>query len=73
MFDVFYMPDAEGTKLQDKTAKQVPRMGSMLVSQELGRRILALRLARDLIPIRSTDPPYLLALFPHYFSDEVVP
>jgi|GEM_PF-2761527 hypothetical protein len=27
----------------------------------------------ELIPIRSTDPPDLLALFPHYFSEEVVP
>ena len=27
----------------------------------------------SLIPIRSTDPPDLLALFPHYFSEEVVP
>jgi len=26
-----------------------------------------------LIPIRSADPPDLLALFPHYFSEEVVP
>ena len=26
-----------------------------------------------LIPIRHTDPPDLLALFPHYFSEEVVP
>jgi len=24
------------------------------------------------IPIRNTDPPDLLALFPHYFSEEVV-
>ena len=27
----------------------------------------------ELIPIRSTDAPDLLALFPHYFSEEVVP
>jgi len=26
-----------------------------------------------LLPIRNTDPPDLLALFPHYFSEEVVP
>ena len=48
MFDVFHMPDAECTKLQEETSKHVPGMWSMLVSQELGRRILALRLARDL-------------------------
>jgi len=28
---------------------------------------------KDIIPIRNTDPPDLLALFPHYFSEEVVP
>jgi len=30
-------------------------------------------LSAGFIPIRSTDPPDLLALFPHYFSEEVVP
>lgn len=44
------------------------------VDLENEKDILLLRFDfRDLIPSRSTAPPDLLALFPHYFSDQFVP
>ena len=51
--------------------ERIARESSRTIADKVEERLL--KRARELIPIRSTDPPDLLALFPHHFSEEVVP
>ena len=56
----------------DSVLKQFWVSGSAATSKALWSTYRTMEIP-ELIPIRITDPPDLLALFPHYFSEEVVP